>query len=391
MINSDGSTAANTTQIWVASLDQNGNDDRLQLMLAQVGDEVFAQVANDSTCNAVWKLSGAPVDHTSYVAFAVTLVSQGTTPLTGNKPNVLFGIRVIGQQGIQGPAGPQGPQGPQGATGADGAIGPIGPQGPKGDTGDAGAQGASGPAGPQGQQGVQGAQGPAGAPGSSGAQGVQGPPRSQGPQGPQGIPGPIAVSADVGNTATLGGDGKIFVPVYPAGSNAVPQMDGVGTGGAATAWSRSDHVHPSDTSRLPVKGVTDGSSAAAGNVGEQISASITTAVTIATAGTTVNIGQITLTPGDWDLAGFVGFVAPGTVGTRYTAGISMTSATLPTPAQVAQGQAALTDISATFGKAAQSFSTGACRMNVSANTTVYLVALGPATTATGFISARRRR
>jgi hypothetical protein len=35
--------------------------------------------------------------------------------------------------------------------------------------------------------------------------------------------------------------------------------------------------------------------------------------------------------------------------------------------------------------------TSLCRFNVSTATTVYLVALGPATTATGYLSARRQR
>lgn len=373
--------------------------------------------------------------------------------------------------GPQGPAGSAGPQGPAGATGADGAVGPQGLQGPQGDAGAPGSAGAIGPAGPQGPQGVQGSQGPAGAPGATGAQGGQGPAGAQGAQGPQGIPGPVAVSADAGNTATLGSDNKVYVPSTPAGSNAVPQMDGVGAGGVAATWARSDHVHPTDTSRYAasnpagyvnaagaasaapvqsvagrngtitlnhnditdwaanvpaasgaapamdgtaaagvattwargdhvhptdtsrqaIKGTVAADNAAAANLGEVLSTSITTAVNL-TSATAANIGSLVLTPGDWDVSGLVSFVAPGTASTRMAVAISNASATLPTAAQIATGAGAMNDLSTNFGKAAMSMPTGVCRFNVSANTTIYLVALSAtATTATGFIRARRMR
>lgn len=165
-------------------------------------------------------------------------------------------------------------------------------------------------------------------------------------------------------------------------------MDGTGAAGTQSQWARGDHVHPSDTTRAPRKGVIDGSNAAAGDVGEVISVSITTGVNL-TLNTAANIGQITLTPGDWVVGGNVNFASPGTAGTRYAVAISPTSATLPTPAQLAAGTGTLLDMSLTFGKAAQNLNTSLCRFNVTANTTVFLVALGPATTATGFMSARR--
>lgn len=38
----------------------------------------------------------------------------------------------------------------------------------------------------------------------------------------------------------------------PSPSTADPQMDGTASPGSSGAWSRGDHVHPSDTSRVPV-------------------------------------------------------------------------------------------------------------------------------------------
>jgi hypothetical protein len=43
--------------------------------------------------------------------------------------------------------------------------------------------------------------------------------------------------------------------VFP-GSNVAPLMDGVAGAGTGIVWSRSDHVHPSDTSRLALSGGT---------------------------------------------------------------------------------------------------------------------------------------
>ena len=114
--------------------------------------------------------------------------------------------------GPPGPAGPQGEMGPAGPQGAPGAQGDTGPAGPIGQTGPAGAQGQTGPGG---SQGIQGAQGPQGSPGPIGPAGPQGSPGSTGSAGPQGVqgpPGPTVVSTDAGNRATLGTDGKIFVP-----------------------------------------------------------------------------------------------------------------------------------------------------------------------------------
>jgi hypothetical protein len=167
-------------------------------------------------------------------------------------------------------------------------------------------------------------------------------------------------------------------------------MDGTAAVGSATAWSRGDHVHPTDTSRMAKAGTVAGTDSPAGEVGEVLSTSITTAVTLVAA-TAKNIGSLALTAGDWDVSGLVNFVAPGTAGTRYAAAISPTTNTLPTPAQMAAGTGSAHDVSVTYGKQAQTLHTGVCRFNVSSSTTIYLVALGPATTATGFIRARRMR
>jgi len=51
-----------------------------------------------------------------------------------------------------------------------------------------------------------------------------------------------------------GGSATVIVPVGGSGmgSNSLPVINGTAAAGAGLAWSRSDHVHPTDTSRAPL-------------------------------------------------------------------------------------------------------------------------------------------
>ena len=126
-----------------------------------------------------------------------------------------------GDPGPAGPVGEVGPKGDKGDPGADSTVpgpkGDPGDPGPKGDPGaDSTVPGPKGDKGDPGDQGSQGSQGPSGSVGPEGKLGPAGPPGPQGPvgsEGPQGIPGPTLVSADAGNTATLGNDSLLYVPV----------------------------------------------------------------------------------------------------------------------------------------------------------------------------------
>ena len=192
--------------------------------LIGVGDELYTQDKNDSTTYDIFTVTALPVNKGSYTEIAISFARGSPTTVVSGQAAIISLMRK-GSVGAQGPQGPIGPQGE------------IGPQGP---------------------QGIQGEVGPQGTAGATGTQGIQGPAGTQGTQGVQGIPGPTAVSAQAGNTATLGTDNLIFVPTLPAASNATPTMNGAAAMGVATAWSRGDHVHPSDTSRLAKAGTTAG-------------------------------------------------------------------------------------------------------------------------------------
>lgn len=170
-------------------------------------------------------------------------------------------------------------------------------------------------------------------------------------------------------------------------------MDGNAAAGTQGSWARGDHVHPTDTSRQPIKGTIAADNAAAGNVGEQLSVSVTTPVSLTT-NVTSNVGTLALTPGDWVIAGVVVFT-PSAAPSALAAAVAVASATLPTAAQIAAGTGNMTQYRLSFTSAQiQTMQTGPTRVNVSANTNVFLAAQGTFTgtcTATGYMSARRAR
>src|SRR5215831_18471541 len=55
-------------------------------------------------------------------------------------------------------------------------------------------------------------------------------------------------------TGGAGGTATVIVPVGGGGmgSAVLPLMNGTATAGSGTAWSRYDHVHPTDTTRAPL-------------------------------------------------------------------------------------------------------------------------------------------
>ena len=57
----------------------------------------------------------------------------------------------------------------------------------------------------------------------------------------------MSENANIGKVFNLtGGAGSATIPVA---SDTAPQMDGTASAGSSQAWSRADHVHPTDTSR----------------------------------------------------------------------------------------------------------------------------------------------
>ena len=148
------------------------------------------------------------------------------------------------------------------------------------------------------------------------------------------------------------------------------------------------------TGPLALMGVTDGSDALPGQVGEVISSVVGLGSGL-TSGVSVNVTSIVLTPGDWDITGDVYFT--GSQLTSIFAGINTVSATIPTPplTGINVGRSQLVIASGTVLGSAQMLSLRTCRASLAAPTTYYLVVNVVYTTgpiaASGAIWARRAR
>ncbi|HVW50818.1 MAG TPA: hypothetical protein VHC91_10555 [Trinickia sp.] len=183
------------------------------------------------------------------------------------------------------------------------------------------------------------------------------------------------------------------VPIFSSGAATVTAVTGTG----------SPVLGTSPTIATPnVVGVANGTTAAAGSIGEYLCAQVTsggtpsgcqsnssTPVSLTTA-TAANVTSLSLTAGFWQVCGNIYF-APNaaTVVSQLVGQISLTSSTLSTPPNFGSGF--LWGGSVTG--AAQAFSAGCRVLWFSSTTTVYLVAQSNFTTNTnaayGFIWALR--
>ena len=149
------------------------------------------------------------------------------------------------------------------------------------------------------------------------------------------------------------------------------------------------------TPTVGMYGVTDGSFALSGIVGETISSSSSTAFTLTT-GVTSNIIDMTLPPGDWDVSGVITFQPnDNTVVASEVAGISLISATISKdPIVGCYSQIGYPTFIGAPG-VVNTLVTGTVQVNISADTPVYLVASAvfgtDILTAAGFVRARRMR
>jgi len=133
-------------------------------------------------------------------------------------------------------------------------------------------------------------------------------------------------------------------------------------------------------------GVTNGSNAAAGQVGEFLSALVANNTVSMPTNTQVNITSISLTAGDWDVEGGVSHSSASSTMTYGEGTISSVSATRGLPIFGLNFTTAMNTISITVPRV---------RFSLTATTTIYLVGMCQYSTSTaaagGYISARRMR
>jgi len=212
---------------------------------------------------------------------------------------------------------------------------------------------------------------------------------------------PTIVSATTGNLPQTTSSTKLsFVP--STGILTATGFSGAHNGtvgattpntGAFTTITASSTITPSSTAGIV--GTTAGDNAQAGSVGEYVSASVTSVypVNLPSAGTFVQITSISLTAGDWDVCGAIGFSPQsGTVTlVNYLSGdTSTTSADVGNFGSFTQAQAPYPNTATIF------LAIPTYRYNFTSTTTVYLNARASFTgTATyggyGVIRARRVR
>lgn len=150
-----------------------------------------------------------------------------------------------------------------------------------------------------------------------------------------------------------------------------------------------------------VAGTTTNDNAAAGNIGQFVTATVVAASAVAlTTAVAANITSISLTAGDWDVSATMDLTPAATTSiTVMTVGVSATSATL---AGQPGGGGVGTDPQTTITQAAQVPAAGPIslvvppvRVSLAATTTIFLVASCAFTVSTlsayGTIRARRMR
>ena len=184
----------------------------------------------------------------------------------------------------------------------------------------------------------------------------------------------------------LGITGGPFLSVATAATTYLPLTGGTVTGNLTVNGTAT--VGGQLTPTGGIRGVTDGSDAAAGSVGEYVFNTASGPATSATTGTFVTLS---LTAGDWDVDGYVGYANPTTASYSLNGGISTTTSL---PGFGAFGLAQIGTPSASPSIANGTYlPIGTIRMSLAATTTIYglgLVYFSSGTT-TLYMGLRARR
>ena len=218
------------------------------------------------------------------------------------------------------------------------------------------------------------------------------------------VPAPAA--GDAAANKFLSASGAFAVPpgagdvIGPASStdNAATRFDST-TGklvqnSALIIADTTGSLSRSGNGGIPLQGTNTNDDAAAGYVGEYITASVALGSAVGlTTSTATNVTSISLTAGDWDVDGAVYYTAGATTVNTVGQWVSTTSATLPTPPGFG-----MTFMRATFamsGTSNNGFLVGPTRFSLAATTTVYLSCFtgfsADTLAAYGMIRARRVR
>lgn len=174
--------------------------------------------------------------------------------------------------------------------------------------------------------------------------------------------------------------------------NAINSRITTGTVTTLTVTTGSIGALTSTTSTV-LKGTTTNDSAAAGNIGEIISSTISTPTNFPLTGVYGDLTSISVTAGDWDISGGVFQTANAATVTEVSMGISTTTGN--STAGLVGGDNRIDGIGAVTGTRNAGYVVASYRASLTATTTYYLKYESNFTVATpqavGRISARRVR
>ena len=195
----------------------------------------------------------------------------------------------------------------------------------------------------------------------------------------------------------ISGAGGALMSSVPAASTTTPLPDGTAAVGTGTTWARADHVHPASGGGggggdVMPPGVTDGSNAAPGQVGEVISIVGGTGFGLGTAGATIAVASIALPAGDWEISGEAWFSISG-VPTLIRAAVAVSGTTIPTA--MSQASAVIRLAAPFTGASDQILALSPCRRNAATGANYNLLVAATFSSGTGSaggrLSARRMR
>jgi hypothetical protein len=197
-----------------------------------------------------------------------------------------------------------------------------------------------------------------------------------------------------GNTAATLISGSGTLTLNTSGTITVPN----GTATLALAGANADITSLTaitaitTTAGVDIKGTNTNDAAAAGDVGEYISSTISSGTNLPTSGQFGDLTSIALTAGDWDVTGSVLFTPNGATVTQVIMGISTTTGNSSTGLVSGSTRMDCPPPVATYDTSA---TVAPFRVSLSGNATYYLKYFGSFTVATakalGIISARRIR
>lgn len=200
-----------------------------------------------------------------------------------------------------------------------------------------------------------------------------------------------ATSVPLGGVTGLG-TGVATALAVNVGSAGAPLVNGgvLGTPSSGTGTN----ITAIPTANLLTSSTND--SAAAGKIGEYVSGSTAVASPVSlTTNTAANITSISLTAGDWDVWGTIGFTGNSATLVTYLLGVATQTSATMTNADSFSSQIYGSSGLAVFAVAEQVFNIPQTRVSLSGTTTIYLVGQAgfSVSTASGFgrLHARRVR